>query len=122
MTALEFVPILPIPFLAMPTLGACPAGVAWIDRDDRDTFGECLVTDEGSQLIERPSLRAIPLRLPDRCPLADSTEFFDPDGASGALGLGDNRLADLVVLILSEVRFLAADFAEPSLALWVPTF
>jgi len=112
MPALEIVPGLPVPSLAMPALATGARGIARIHRDDGDAFGEGLVGQKRPQLMKRPSLHAGSVGLACRCPVANTREGFDPDGASGALGLRDDPLAEDVVHVLPIPALLRSRLAE----------
>lgn len=99
-------------FLAMPADGTRPAGVARVDRHDGHTRKLGLVLHERSKLEERPSRVPVALPLPNRCPVTNARKVFEGDTASGAFGLGDDGLADAVVLLLSEPGFLASKLLE----------
>ena len=107
-------------FLAMPADGTRPAGVARVDRHDGHTRKLGLVLHERSKLEERPSRVPVALPLPNRCPVTNARKVFEGDTASGAFGLGDDGLADAVVLLLSEPGFLASKLLELFLGPLVP--
>lgn len=116
----KVVAALPISLLAMTATGACPGGIARVNRDDQHAFGESLIRDEHAQLKERPTFHAIALAVSDRYPVGDAAEVFDPDGPTGALSLIHNRSTDLMVPILPETGFVATDFAEMPLGALAP--
>src|SRR5512135_2953157 len=115
MSALEFVPRLPVPLLAVSALGARTRGIARVDRDDRDAGEGRLVGDERAELVERPARETTPLCLASRCPTADPREVFAADRVAGVFGLGDESFADDVVLVGPEAGLSHAGLVEPPL-------
>src|SRR5512135_498680 len=111
--ALEVVPGLPVPLIAMPTHRARARGVAQIDRDYGDAFSLCLVDDERLELVERPAVETGSLlRTSSRGPVANAMEVFQADCAAGAFGLRNNRVGYLVALVPPESELAPADRAE----------
>ena len=98
--------------LAMPADGARPAGIARVHGHDGNTRELGLVLHERSELEERPSRMSVALPLPNWCPVADALEVFKSDSPSGAFGVGDDGLADAMVLLFAEPGFLARQFLE----------
>jgi hypothetical protein len=88
---------------------ARPRRVAGIDRHDEDARQAGLVLDERPELVERPSRVPGAVLPPNRCPLPDPAEVFDDDPASGAVGTGDDGLADLVVDLAPEASLAAGE-------------
>lgn len=87
------------------------AGLRSISRIDcyqRDA-GECgLIAKELSELREGPSRTHGALTLLNRCPLAETLEVFDRNGARGALSLGDDVFRDDVVGMATETSLSAS--------------
>jgi len=94
---------------------ACPAGVAWVHLDYANTRHLGLVSEELAQLSEGPipQCRSL-LRTPSRDPLEDAGQLLDRDASAGALGAGDNGLADNVVLVPLEQALLAGALPQES--------
>lgn len=114
MLAAKLIPGLPVGLLAMPANATSAAGVAGVNGNDRHTDGNRLVGDERAELIERPTLHAIPLRLASGSPRADAGQVFDRDGTLRVFGLGNDSLTDAVVLVGPESTLLLSDLAEPA--------
>lgn len=101
---------LPIGACAMTAFRTRLAGVPRVHRDHGDTGSPRLVTDERSELRERPARKPIScLSAPNGNPVADTLEILQRDAASGALGLGDDCLRDPVVLMAAKSGFLLGD-------------
>src|SRR5262245_7877293 len=112
MTALELIPGLPVPLLAMAALRTGAARVARIEQNDGDAPESRLVGDETPELMERPTLHAGSIGLSDRCPLADAFEVFEGDRAGGAFGLAHDPLRDDVILVRPEPTLLPTGLVE----------
>lgn len=76
----------------MPAIGALPARVAWVNRDNRPAGLPRLVLQERAELSECPVGVPRPLTLPHRYPVPDSAEVFDGDPTTGVLSGGDDTL------------------------------
>ncbi len=114
-TALELVPRSPVALLAVPAFRTGARRVAGIDCNDRDACYRSLVADECPELVEGPTLHAGSLGLASRGPLPDAGEVFAGDRGVRVFRLGDDPLADQVVLIPPIGGFLLPDLAQLSL-------
>ena len=110
--ALELVPRLPVKLLAMPAFGTRARRVAGIDWNDRDAGCRGLVADKLPKLGEGPTLHARSLRLASRGPLPDASEVFAGNRGVRVFSLGDDPLADDVVLVPPVSRFFLPDLVK----------
>src|SRR4051812_31002836 len=94
---------------------ASAASVACVHGQDRDPRELPLVGHEVSELGECPTGMLRPVLLPNSDPGADVIQVFQPDAAPGVFGRLDEGLADNVVLVLPEVRFLASELLQSPL-------
>jgi hypothetical protein len=79
-----------------------------VHRDKRNARECSLVGQEGPQLGKSPTVVRSALGPFDRCPRADVQQILDCDSAPGAFGLPNDSLADPVVQVGGEPRFLPA--------------
>lgn len=89
-----------------------PAGVAWIDRNDRHTCLLRLVLDERTQLTETPIVQAFPLLFIGLNPSSDMRQIFERNSERVAFSFGNDCLADCVVLVLLIPGLLAAHLLQ----------
>jgi hypothetical protein len=98
-----------------PTFRTSPAGVAWIDGNDRDAFERHLVTHQLAKLTKAPPVQTVALRPSGLNVLADVGQVFARNRAAGAFGLRRNLLGDAVVHVLSKAGLLSAKFLQTPL-------
>ena len=96
-----------IAFVYMPTLGARPARVAWINWDHWNTSQFRLVLDESAQFGERPFRHLVTLSLPEPSPFADVGQVFKTDPAIGVCGFLNDPLRDPMIFVRFKPAFLA---------------
>mgnify|MGYP006892193696 FL=1 len=101
-----------VAFVDVTTGRTGPGGIAGIDQDHRHPRQPRLVLDVLAQLRERPAMQCRPLVALNSCPLADATQVFEGNPASGVFRLGDDALADRVVGVRGEATLLARQFLE----------
>ena len=85
-----------------------------IDGYDLDTGHLCLVFDKRPQLMERPTVQPVSLRLPSRYPFADVLQIFKGDTACGVLRLFYQSFADAMIYITGKMSLLPASFLHQS--------
>src|SRR5262245_26134865 len=83
-----------------------------IDRDDRNARYGRFVFDECSQLMETPTAHLRPLILPEPSPLADTSQIFNTDAASGVCSFLNELFTDDVVYVSAKSRFFAGIVPE----------
>jgi hypothetical protein len=86
-----------IGLLAMTTPATGLAGIGGVKPLDRHACQPGLVGDEVPELIEGPSVEAIPLPPAEPDPFADAPQVFKGNPANGALRRSNEILADAVV-------------------------
>src|SRR6516165_5503718 len=94
-----------VALLTVATLGARPAGVAWIDILHQDSCQCRLISDHLAQLREPPRVQNPSLAVPNFYPCADSFQLLHTDSSPGAFSRGHDLLANTVVDMASETRF-----------------
>ena len=102
-------------FGCVSTLGALPAGVARVNRDQRDTCKGRLVLQEQQQLGERPGMQNGTLLSPGLDPFANTRKVFEFQSAPGAFSFGNDLLGDIVVDPRGEAALLTGEQLQPAL-------
>lgn len=87
-------------------------GIAWIDRKHFDALTFRLVLDKHSELEKRPAMPLCALRLTNRYPIANATEFFEGDPATGVFSRIYNGFADVMVYPGRETTLFARQLLE----------
>jgi len=103
-----------IGFGDMATLGTFTAGITCVDGYNQNAPDLGLVFNKRSQLPERPVMQFSSLLTSSPDPRANTFQVFDGDSAICALRFVNDLLADRVVEILREVRFLASALLQKS--------
>src|SRR5271166_1093755 len=91
------------------------AGISRVNADQGHATERCLVAHETPKLSKRPTVVRSPLALSNRCPGANVRQVFQPDAASGAFSLAHDYLADAVVHVGCEPRFLESAASQQPL-------
>ncbi len=86
--------------------------IARIDRHYEDAIAFSFVLNLSSQIVEGPRGMLSPLSLPNLYPVSDARKVFQSNTATGALGFLNNPLADAMIGVFSEARFLAASLFQ----------
>jgi hypothetical protein len=103
-----------VSFIDPSAFGARPGCVARIDDDNRNTGKRRLVFDKRTQLVERPAIEPVSLRLASRYPITDALQCFESNAASGVFRLMRQALADAVVDITGKAGLFATTlFKQP---------
>jgi hypothetical protein len=101
-----------VALLTVATLRARPAGVARIDQLHQDSCQCRLMSDHLAELREPPRVQNPSLAVPNFCPCADSFPVLHTDSSPGAFSRANDRLANTVVRMASETRFLARQLLQ----------
>lgn len=118
----EIVSRRPIALINATAFWTCPRRVPWIDGYQRHAAQRRLVGQKGPKLSERPTVVRSALRPLNRCPIADMRQIFDGNSAPGVCGLPNDSLADPVVQVGGEARFLPAPDAQQTSGGFGPLF
>ena len=106
----EFGLALAVGLRAMTTRGTGSTGIARIDGHDRYACQCRLVSDEVVELSKAPTREPVAcVSAARRDPGSDTTQVFQSDTASGALGTGDDPFRDAVVLMPLEASLPATN-------------
>ena len=97
--ALEAISRRPVATIGCTAFRTTTAGIARINRNQRNTSQGGFVGQKGPQLGKRPTVVRSALRLSYRGPFADTFEIFDPYPATGVNRLSNDGLADPMVQI-----------------------
>jgi hypothetical protein len=98
-----------------PALRTGPAGVAWINGDDRDAGKLRFICGEPAKLGKRPPMRTAALRLAGLNPVANMRDVFDRNHAAGAFGVRNSFLRYVVVHVLAKAGLLPAQSLKAAL-------
>lgn len=96
-----------IAFLNTTTYRTRSGGVPRVHQDHGNASQARFVLDLPPQIVKSPGVMLSPLALSNRCPLADTRQVFQGNGAIGAFGLLNNPPGDHVVHILRKAALLA---------------
>ena len=106
---------LAILFGCVPAFSALPAGVARVNRDQRDTCKGGLVLQKQQQLGKRPGMQNSTLLAPGLDPSANTRKVFELQSASGAFSFGNDLLGNIVVHPGCKAALLTGEQLQPAL-------
>ena len=112
----------PIPFIDATASRAFPAGIPWVHDDHRDAFSLGFVFDKSTELMKRPGVVQVSLRLSKPYPIAYPIEVFEDYHRLGAFSFSDYLFADPVVFVFGKTGFLAPALLEQTFSGWSPFF
>lgn len=96
----------------MTTLRTSLRRIFRIDRHDQNARHRPFILNECPQLVETPSTHLRALILPEPCPLADTSQVFNTDSASGVCSLLNELFTDDVVYVPAKTGFLARQIPD----------
>src|SRR3990167_8828888 len=99
--------VLAVCLLSMTTNITSLRRICRVNQDDWHSSQHCLVSNETSQLIERPRQPLRPLLLPYRCPTVDTAQILKSDSTVGVFGFSNQYLADTMVLVSPKSGFMS---------------
>ena len=102
-------------FCYVPALGAFPAGVTWVNSNQRNAGHHGFVCQEQSQLRECPGMQNGTLLAPGLNPFADAVQFLDGNTAIGAFSFRNDLLADIVINPRSKASLFSGEQLQSSL-------
>jgi hypothetical protein len=115
--------VLSVAFVAMSACRACAAGIAWVDRHDRNTVELSFVLNEITELRKTPPAHLGPFFTPEPCPVANAFEVFKGYAAVGAFGEKYERLTNDVAMVPAKPGLFRPDVIPlPSCVLTCPSF
>ena len=115
LTTAKYLLALAVCLFGMSTHSAHTAGVAWVNDHNRHSCKFCFVSDEHSQLIERPTMSLGSLCFANRCPFPYASEVFKGNGGTGVFGSLNELLGNAVVHIGTESSLTTTDLSQFSL-------
>ena len=111
---------LAISLLAMTTYITSSACIAWVNQDNWHSFESCLVCNETTQLVERPTQSFCSLRLPYRCPFVDMRQVFQRYRPIGVFGFLNKMFTNTMIGVSTKASLMSASlFFNVLLALLV---
>ena len=116
LSATKYLLALAVCLFGMPTYSAHPAGVAWVYQNHWYTRQQCLVGDEHTELVERPTMSLCSLGFPNRSPLIDAREVFKGNRRIGVFGCPNELFADNVIGVGTETSLTTTYLPQLSLA------
>ena len=105
----------PIAFVHKATPATCPAAVAWVHEDHRDTGLLCFVADKLPQLVEAPSVMPVALAFANRHPVANVRQVFQHKRGFRVFGTGHKLFRDHMIYVTTKARFIARHLFESPL-------